>query len=312
MGLERLRCHPLFRSNSAHCSLSLVLLVWVLEKKFAFSFVPPINVASKNIECNPFRRVDVRTHWRYFPLQSRRKRSISADDDNEEEEEDPVYNDDLIYSFPAKFDLRSSDISPKPKTHNNCSNFDAGYNILLKRIGLLRVQSSVESQLSRPPSSYLDTIGFVEALLSALRVPDDPLPDSGIGTLFHSSTWRWRALLRECIGAPRDAEARVVCRALGNAISREGNQFGILVGSDDSEDYVTSFPSEVVDLNDGKSWVECQLRAAGSDRLLVSMGWRLKRRSMDGAWLIDGIDWHEYRDSYRPGIGREEWVRSLG
>ena len=38
----------------------------------------------------------------------------------------------------------------------------------------------------------------------------------------------------------------------------------------------------------------------------------MRRREDDGAWLIDGIDWQDFRDDYRPGIGREEWERICG
>jgi hypothetical protein len=38
----------------------------------------------------------------------------------------------------------------------------------------------------------------------------------------------------------------------------------------------------------------------------------MKRQEDDGAWLIDGIDWQDFWDEYRPGIGREELERICG
>jgi hypothetical protein len=34
--------------------------------------------------------------------------------------------------------------------------------------------------------------------------------------------------------------------------------------------------------------------------------------SSSSAWLVDGIDWQDFRERYRPGIGREEWERICG
>ena len=32
----------------------------------------------------------------------------------------------------------------------------------------------------------------------------------------------------------------------------------------------------------------------------------------DDCWLLDGIDWQDFRDEFRPGLGREEWERICG
>ena len=119
--------------------------------------------------------------------------------------------------------------------------------------------------------------------------------------------------MRKSIGAPKETESSAITRAIGNAISRERNQFGILVGDDESEKYTASFPNDIVDYNDGYCFLECQLRSAEDDTLLVATGWQLKRSNrLNGAWLIDRIDWQDFRNLYRPGIGREEWLRSVG
>jgi len=99
----------------------------------------------------------------------------------------------------------------------------------------------------------------------------------------------------------------IAASALGAALARPNNQYAILVSEHEGE-YIVSFTSEIVDFNDGKCWVECQLLNKDDNSLMVDMGWKLKRRASDGAWLVNGIDWQDFRDAYRPGIGREEWM----
>jgi hypothetical protein len=89
-------------------------------------------------------------------------------------------------------------------------------------------------------------------------------------------------------------------------------QFGILVGVEDAEDYYLSFPTDLLDFEDGTCWLECHLRGKTDNALLVAMGWDLRQRPSDGAWLVDSIDWQDFRDRYCPGIGREEWMRICG
>ena len=76
--------------------------------------------------------------------------------------------------------------------------------------------------------------------------------------------------------------------------------------------YTIEFPSDTLDYSDGAAWVECRLRDKQSDALLVVLGWSMEQRGSDGSWLIDGIDWQDFREKYRPGIGREEWERICG
>lgn len=77
-------------------------------------------------------------------------------------------------------------------------------------------------------------------------------------------------------------------------------------------------------------WIESRLRSPTDDQLLAVVGWSLQRRHIlqeerhvvdsDPAeanqstvcWLLDGIDWQDFRDDFRPGIGREEWERICG
>eukprot|EP00521_Asterionellopsis_glacialis_P011424 CAMPEP_0195301926 /NCGR_PEP_ID=MMETSP0707-20130614/30217_1 /TAXON_ID=33640 /ORGANISM="Asterionellopsis glacialis, Strain CCMP134" /LENGTH=157 /DNA_ID=CAMNT_0040365037 /DNA_START=25 /DNA_END=498 /DNA_ORIENTATION=- len=111
--------------------------------------------------------------------------------------------------------------------------------------------------------------------------------------------------------------------ALGNALERPNNQFGILVGA--SEDggidarakpsYTLMFPTDpIIDEEDETCWLECRLYSSEeddyNDELLVVMGWSLCW--IDNSWHVDNLDWQDFRDKYRPGIGREEWERICG
>lgn len=165
------------------------------------------------------------------------RRSNDDEDNDEDEEEDPIFNDSLIYYTPGQMDYA-------PKSHRNGAAVDANMSILRDRMRIMLVGETLENQINRPPRKDLGPIEFVEEILLALLEPDDPLPDSGLGVLFHSSTRRWRALLRQSVGAPPSADSGTIGRALNQAISRERNQFGILVGADDAEEYVATFPGE--------------------------------------------------------------------
>ena len=44
---------------------------------------------------------------------------------------------------------------------------------------------------------------------------------------------------------------------------------------------------------------------------LAKLGWSLVRDG-GGCWVTDDISWHDFRDSYRPGLGQEEWPRICG
>jgi hypothetical protein len=78
-------------------------------------------------------------------------------------------------------------------------------------------------------------------------------------------------------------------------------------------------------------WIESRLRSPKDNQLLAVVGWSLQRRQImeeqDGhdssnfdsnasdfvsCWLLAGIDWQDFRDEFRPGIGREEWERICG
>jgi hypothetical protein len=213
------------------------------------------------------------------------------------------------FSFGGAFLSTPSILSRTPQNKMRplfYSQFDE--DILNQRLQDMR-RMTLEKELMRPPNPSLGPTDFVNAVLESLLDPDDPLPDSGLRLLLRASTPSWQAQLRQSIGASSKVEEDVAASALGSALSRPGNQFGILVGTEDR--YVANFPTDALDFHDGTCWVECQLRSVEGDKLLVIMGWQLEQ-GRDGAWLIDGLDWQDFRDSYRPGIGREEWMRICG
>jgi hypothetical protein len=171
-------------------------------------------------------------------------------------------------------------------------------------------QRSSISKHNSPPNPDLSPHKFVANILQALFYNEDPLPDSGFRLLLRASTKSWRGMVHDAVGAPRNADQEVVASALGQAMARPNNQFGILVG--EGERFVVAFPSEPLDYADGTCFVESRLRDSRNDRLFVIIGWELKQRPSDGAWLIDMIHWQDFREAFRPGIGREEWMRICG
>jgi len=166
------------------------------------------------------------------------------------------------------------------------------------------------------------------------------------------------------ISVPEDT----LVSALATAITRPNNQFQILVQDLDWDNhhydhtvsspahtdehehghdgamssYALIFPGDIIDYNDGKCWLEAQLRHPKTGKLLAITGWSLIRSDGDdvnghpqkpteqdreddhdhdhedgshdrhGAWLLDWLDWQDFRDEFRPGFGREEWMRICG
>jgi hypothetical protein len=190
---------------------------------------------------------------------------------------------------------------------NGIDSFDT--DILSQRIQHLKL-TIMEESIRRPPNSDLTSEQFVRGVMSGLLDPFDPLPDAGFRLLLRSSTKAWRCAILQSIGAKEDADPEVVASALGAAIGRPNNQFAILVG--EGADYDLDFSSEPVDFDDGICWVECRLRDKRDGRLLTIIGWNLIQRDGDGAWLVNSIEWQDFRDEFRPGVGREEWMRLCG
>ncbi len=172
----------------------------------------------------------------------------------------------------------------------------------------------LEEEWRRPPHPGCSPEELIDGILSALWDSDDPLPDSGFLLLLRTATKKWRAQILKSIGAPTTQEVdwQLVSSALGAAIGRPRNQFGLLVAGEGNEEneipYVLDFPFEALDYDDGTAWLECQMRDKKTNELLVVTGWTLQQRD-DGAWLVDAVTWHDLRDEFRPGVGQTEWMR---
>ena len=209
---------------------------------------------------------------------------------------------------------------------------DQNHLLLSHRLTSLRAQILEEELMHRPPNPNLDAVEFVKSLLSSLMHTDHPLPDSGYRVLIRCSAPRWKEALRKSIGAPPGANEELMVSALSRSMPRPNNQFGILVdagdgggeagwkeGSEEEEEeedvygsYRLSFPRDVLDWEDGTCWLESQLRDPDSGELFAILGWNLIKREEDGAWIVEWLDWQDFRDAFRPGIGREEWSRICG
>jgi len=263
--------------------------------------------------------------------------------------------------------------------HNPNNNGGPSSSFLKDKIQKLHVQM-LETELARPPhhSPNLSPHNFIVEIMQALYTPHHPWNDSGFRVLLRSSTNEWRRSICHSIGVDiegfhdssdddagknNDWDEDKIAQGLGKALSSSKNQFGILVGPSHSEtviftnnlndvsaiealqnrNYKLTFPSDVVDFNDGTCWLECRLLDPTNGNLMVIMGWQLKRQlsdhpninqdsrlsvhvehgksksqysetaiEHDGSWFIDGLDWQDFRDRYRPGLGREEWMRICG
>lgn len=202
--------------------------------------------------------------------------------------------------------------SQKKKKQNNNGNDNNG--ILQERLDRLRIEIAQE-ELRRPPHPNFSAQQLIEEVLEALLNPYDPLPDAGFRTMLRTATHKWRRAICHSIGISSRNSKMVredlAASALGVAMERlpQKNQFAILVGEGDYE-YILDFPmGNSLDYEDGTCWVECRLRDKETNKLLVITGWTLRQRDEDGAWLVDSIDWQDFRDEFRPGIGREEsWM----
>jgi len=195
------------------------------------------------------------------------------------------------------------------------STFDADAHVLHERLNRMHA-AILELEMNQPPNPTLSPIHFVRQILQAIRNPDEPLPDAGFRLLLRSSSEEWRRLLLQSVGAPDSADETWVASALGSALSRPQNQFGILIDSENNEEHRTEgnyrvlFPGEPLDFMDGTCWLTCQLRGEDDGSLLVTMGWQLIRRPEDGAWIIDHINWRDFRKKYKSDTGKGKRVQT--
>lgn len=190
------------------------------------------------------------------------------------------------------------------------SSSSADWQILKDRVWQCRAQG-LEKEVQRYTTQHpqVSACDFVQQLLQNMYHNEDPLPESGFRYLLRSATSEWKRALYNAVGAPSTAHEDVVASALGEAMGRPNNQYALLVGEAD-EDYVLTFPGEPLDYYDGTAWVECRLRHQSNNSLLAILGFQLiQNPDNDGAWLVAGMDWQDFRDKFRPGIGREEWMR---
>lgn len=157
-----------------------------------------------------------------------------------------------------------------------------------------------------------------------MLTPHHPSSNWGYEYLYTHSTERWKHILRKSVGLHNNTEEDLIYEALAGTMERENQQFGILVGMgvDDGtasclnhneaeeEYYTVEYPYDALDYQDGTAWIECRLRNIDTDNLLVVIGWSLQQEQDE--WKVDGIDWQDFREKYRPGLGREEWERICG
>lgn len=166
---------------------------------------------------------------------------------------------------------------------------------------------STPSSIDQPPP-----IGFVQDLLSTLSAASIDADGSSKGQcLLNASSESWRRAIYQAIGAPPDAKnTKGVAKALQDAMARQNNQFAILMGMNGAEPFVATFPSDVVDYRgDGTAWLECRLRHATTDELLVTIGVQLITEQEQ--WKILTLDWQDFRPQFYPGLSGREWLRSF-
>ena len=177
-----------------------------------------------------------------------------------------------------------------------------------------------------PPHASLEPQQVVTALLETLRAAPhyyefDTLrarPHPGVVRLWQASTNEWRETMARMVGCTtddnNDKDDEQTISALGRFLGRPGQQFAILLGTED-EGYDIDYPTDVIEWSEDEAWLECRLRESSDGELLVVLGWTLhKQNANDGdkSWYIHSFDWQDFRNDYRPGIGREEWERICG
>ena len=165
-------------------------------------------------------------------------------------------------------------------------------------------QASSMWKMSATESPTASAVSFLDGLLESLKSPD------GGQRLLDASSASWRKAIYEAVGAPAKADEMIVAKSLADKMGAPQNQFAILLGK--AENFNAEFPSDPVEYDDGMSWVECRLRGADDDKLLVTMGVKLQEKEgSEGAWLISSLDWQDFRDKFYPGLSGREWLRAF-
>ena len=200
-------------------------------------------------------------------------------------------NDNTRYLNDTDITSSDSHISRHQNTrHEGGTTVDKDLRQLQSRIDEMMAETLWTAQSRGPPNAELGPVEFVQAVLSALEHPDDPFPDHGFRTLIRSSSKKWREQTRKSIGAPPEASEDAIARGLSHAMSRPGSPFALMVDAASDGDCClhVSFPSDVLDFEDGTAWILCAFQGINKTPILVTK-WSLVRRESDGAWLIDEI-----------------------
>lgn len=233
-------------------------------------------------------------------------------------------------SISQSFSLHHFQHHPLYSNSNNNDKEDEA--LLNSRLQKLRTEI-LEKEVQDPPNADLSPKELIIQILNILKDYDNPTPEHGFRVFLRTCSPRFQDMIRKSIGA--DVRRRnnhkkskqsnnnnedIIASALGSALTRPNNQFGLLF----EEDYELLFPSDIVDYYDGTCWVESRLVSSTNGSLLAVIGWELERVSSskdknnnyeddeNAFWLISNLDWQDFRDNYRPGIGREEWSRICG
>lgn len=157
------------------------------------------------------------------------------------------------------------------------------------------------------PDASFSPQEVIALTLRALQDNDSPQPNSGTALLrrFSSSDFAFA-------GEPHQANGRRLAPPELTAFFAS-TQYNLLLEPSCYSQW--SFPSETCSFDDSEAWQEIRFETLadgrGENTLLAKLGWSLVR-DRDGCWLTDEVTWHDFRDSYRPGIGQEEWPRICG
>ena len=178
-------------------------------------------------------------------------------------------------------------------------------------LGLLRPEALRSHELgtlwSGPkPDPNLSPQEVIELTLRALRNNNEPQPHSGTALLRRFSSDSFALA-----GEPHsESDHRLPPPDLTTFMN--SNQYNLLLEPDYASRWM--FPSDTCCLDDEEAWQEVTFECVGSrgeNTLLAKLGWSLVR-DRGGCWVTDEITWHDFRDSFRPGIGQEEWPRICG
>ena len=164
----------------------------------------------------------------------------------------------------------------------------------LNRSGALFASAST-SGASHPAMDFVQNL--IETMVS----------EGTAAKLVSSSGEKWTQAIFAAVGAPETANEELVSNAMTFAMSKPDNQFAILLGK--AEKFTINFPSEAVDGGDGTVWLECRLRDASDDELLVTMG--ITIQEVNGDYKMSWLDWQDFRDKFYPGLSGREWLRAF-